>query len=387
MERRASVALLLGGFDPPDRAEAIAAGRRPANDVEMLVREFGATVYDFGWLTRSAARSHRALVWLAARTGWWSAALAIGAAGRVRSADVVYVSGEDVGVFAALAARALPGPRPRYVVRVERHRYGRTPRRRRVHRTAMRAALRAVDVAVCRTAAVAERLRDDASPGTRVEVFGQEIDVAFFDPQARATDPVAPPIDGPYLLTAGLERRDIDTLLDAYGLIERRLGVECPRLVIAAGSPWSKDAFATTRELPAGVTVGSFGPLEMRELYREALVVVLSVLPTERACGMNVVGEAWAMGRPVIASATDGLREYVIDEVSGRLVAPGDARALADVLVDLLGRPDDRGRLGTGGRAQVVDSLSLGVFTTTIGGFLGVEPGSRDLIVMQLRSL
>ncbi|MBI5494426.1 MAG: glycosyltransferase family 4 protein [Deltaproteobacteria bacterium] len=79
----------------------------------------------------------------------------------------------------------------------------------------------------------------------------------------------------------------------------------------------------------------------------------LLVLPT-RAEGMsNAVLEAMAEGRPVIAADVPGMREVVADGVTGILVPPGNARALAEALVSLQDNPARRRKLGAAGQARV----------------------------------
>ena len=55
--------------------------------------------------------------------------------------------------------------------------------------------------------------------------------------------------------------------------------------------------------------------------------------------GPTVAIEAHAVGTPVIGTRIGGLAELVDDGVSGRLVAPGDWQALADVLLEMAGDP------------------------------------------------
>ena len=55
--------------------------------------------------------------------------------------------------------------------------------------------------------------------------------------------------------------------------------------------------------------------------------------------GPTVAIEAHAVGTPVIGTRIGGLAELVDDGVSGRLVAPGNWRALADVLLEMAGDP------------------------------------------------
>ena len=62
--------------------------------------------------------------------------------------------------------------------------------------------------------------------------------------------------------------------------------------------------------------------------------------------------EAMACGRPVVASATGGLPEVVIDGETGLLVPAGDVGALRDALRALLSDPVLRRRLGEAARRR-----------------------------------
>jgi glycosyltransferase involved in cell wall biosynthesis len=63
--------------------------------------------------------------------------------------------------------------------------------------------------------------------------------------------------------------------------------------------------------------------------------------------------ESAAAGCAVIASACGGLPEIIRDGETGRLIAPGDERALASVAAELLDDPGQRARLGAAARADV----------------------------------
>ncbi len=63
--------------------------------------------------------------------------------------------------------------------------------------------------------------------------------------------------------------------------------------------------------------------------------------------------ESLARGCPVVASAVGGIPEVIEDGVSGRLVAPGDPAALADVLASFHGRPEHARQLGRAGEQRV----------------------------------
>jgi len=80
----------------------------------------------------------------------------------------------------------------------------------------------------------------------------------------------------------------------------------------------------------------------------------------------NVVVEAMAAGKPIVASAAGGVLEIVEDGRTGVLVPPGNADALAAALVRLLGNPAERDRLGSAARRCVEERFSLGEDTAAI---------------------
>jgi len=67
--------------------------------------------------------------------------------------------------------------------------------------------------------------------------------------------------------------------------------------------------------------------------------------------------EAMAAGTPVVGYDDGGLPEVLSD--CGRLVAPGDRRALADAIAELLADPDLRQRLGRCGRDRAAREFSV----------------------------
>jgi glycosyltransferase involved in cell wall biosynthesis len=73
------------------------------------------------------------------------------------------------------------------------------------------------------------------------------------------------------------------------------------------------------------------------------------VLPSTTEGMSNAVMEAMAAGRPVVATAVGGTPE-LLAAGRGVLVAPGDPRALADALDEVLGDPAHAARLGRAAR-------------------------------------
>jgi glycosyltransferase involved in cell wall biosynthesis len=69
-------------------------------------------------------------------------------------------------------------------------------------------------------------------------------------------------------------------------------------------------------------------------------------------------GEAMACGLPVAATTGGALPEVVEDGVTGILVPPGDAPALADAIRTLMSDADLRRRMGQAGRERVLEKFS-----------------------------
>jgi glycosyltransferase involved in cell wall biosynthesis len=76
----------------------------------------------------------------------------------------------------------------------------------------------------------------------------------------------------------------------------------------------------------------------------------------------NVVLEALAAGRPVVASRVAGIPDVIDDGVNGLLVPEADAAALAAALRRLADDPPTRARLGCAGRR---DALARRTWTET----------------------
>lgn len=105
-----------------------------------------------------------------------------------------------------------------------------------------------------------------------------------------------------------------------------------------AGEFWQGEARARARiaELGLGdlveIAPRYHSELETAALFDRADVVVMPYLS---ATGSGVLGLALHYGRPVIASAVGGLADIVEDGVTGLLVSPGDADALARAIDDM----------------------------------------------------
>jgi glycosyltransferase involved in cell wall biosynthesis len=111
--------------------------------------------------------------------------------------------------------------------------------------------------------------------------------------------------------------------------------------------------------------VQSLGPLSYQEVIdelRDADVLVLPTSPTaagDREGMPTVLQEAMACGLPVVSCLVEGIAELVEDELTGILVPPKNATALADAFQRLKNDPALRLRMGRAGRQKVVQKFSL----------------------------
>src|SRR5436189_6187527 len=174
-----------------------------------------------------------------------------------------------------------------------------------------------------------------------------------------APTPASAALDGtgPVLFVGRLvERKGVAHLIEAMARLGR--GDEGPRLEIVGDGPERPRLEALVRRLGVENRVAFRGKIASDELqasYARAAVCVLpSVLDARGDTeGLGVVLlEAMNHATPVIASRVGGIPDIVEDGVSGLLVPPGDADALAAAVRRLRDDPDLARRLGEGGRRR-----------------------------------
>lgn len=146
-----------------------------------------------------------------------------------------------------------------------------------------------------------------------------------------------------------IPRKSIDTLIRAFAMLplEHTLcvvgeGPEAPRLLKLAEALDLHDRIHFLPFRP---------PARLPEFLAEADALVLPSLAEGRP---NVVLEAFAAARPVIASDIDGLRELVGRNQRGLLFPPGEIQALAHCLRHLTD-PGLRADLGNQARQFILD--------------------------------
>ncbi|TDB73265.1 glycosyltransferase [Micromonospora sp. KC723] len=209
-----------------------------------------------------------------------------------------------------------------------------------------RALIRAVDIAIAQCNDEVDELTRMGLQRTSVAMVPTGVDTVRFHPDGEA----APRDQRPRILSVGglspgHGQEDVIRALRLVGDAE---------LVIAGGPP--PEQLAThaearrLRELAerTGVAeqvklVGAVPHDQMATWYRSADVVACT---PHYACAGRVSLEAMACGVPVVGYAMGGIADAVVDEVTGRLVPPGDVRTLGVTLRRLLA--DNAGRFAYG---------------------------------------
>lgn len=137
--------------------------------------------------------------------------------------------------------------------------------------------------------------------------------------------------------------RALARIRDAGGII--------PQVILEGEGPDRAKLAALVRALRLEADVVMPGRIDhIADLMAAADVIALPSVAREDF--PNVVLEAMALRRPVLASRLAGIPDQVVDGVTGLLVAPGDEAGLAEALDRLASDADMRTRMGEAGCAR-----------------------------------
>ncbi|GAB4424702.1 MAG: glycosyltransferase family 4 protein [Anaerolineae bacterium] len=204
--------------------------------------------------------------------------------------------------------------------------------------------------------------------GAAVHLIPHGVDSRRFYPRP------LPPAEPLRLLAVGrlVEKKGFDVLIRAVA----QLSVPFHLRIIGDGPERSRlAALIHTHGLTNQVELcGGMTHTELPEAYAAAHVVVVPSIVDrtgDRDGLPNVVLEAMACGRPVVACNVGAIRNAVKSARSGFLVPAGVAPALTYVLEWLAAYPTFCEKLGQNGRAQVERDFELGYCAEQFCRFLG----------------
>jgi glycogen(starch) synthase len=130
------------------------------------------------------------------------------------------------------------------------------------------------------------------------------------------------------------------------------------RWVVAGEGPFRGALEAAVRDAGLGANVLLAGRISDQDLHGWYEGADLFVHPTLYEGSSLVTLEAMAHRRAVIATTAGGLRDKVQQGVTGWLVPPGDASALAAAISGALAEPERLRGMGLAGRALVEREFS-----------------------------
>ena len=202
---------------------------------------------------------------------------------------------------------------------------------------------RRCDHLIGNTRDIVDHLRARGWPAERTHYLPNFVAGRAAEPVPRA--PLGTPADVPLALALGRlhENKAFDVLLDALA------GVPRLHLWLAGAGPLRQTLERQATRLGLAGRVRFLG-------WREDAAGLLAaadflVCPSRHEPLGNVVIEAWAAGRPVLAAASVGPRGLIADGESGLLVPTDDAAALAAAMARMATDPALRARLAEAGRA------------------------------------
>jgi colanic acid/amylovoran biosynthesis glycosyltransferase len=160
-----------------------------------------------------------------------------------------------------------------------------------------------------------------------------------------------------------VRKKGFATLIDALALL-RAAGAEARLEILGGGDlEGSLSSRARTLGLAGAVRLRGAQPLEeVQAALQYATVLALPSERSERGDSDNIpvaLIEALAAGVPVVTTPVGGIPELIRDRETGLLIAPGDARALAGALGEVMRDAALRASLAAGGRAIVEQEFDL----------------------------
>ncbi len=179
--------------------------------------------------------------------------------------------------------------------------------------------------------------------------------------------PLAGPIDGdlPLILSIGrlVEKKGFPYLIEACDILRKRdYRFRCK--IIGEG-PQRKTLEKMIADAHLEKIVSLEGAVLQEDLidyWRKATVFALPCVigKNEDRDGMpNVLIEAMALQVPVVSTSLVGIPEFIKHGESGLLAPPGDAKALADLLAQLLDNPTLRAQMGQSARTVAQRTFDL----------------------------
>jgi spore maturation protein CgeB len=280
---------------------------------------------------------------------------------RLTPNDVVYCTGEDVGV--PLATYCDPDYLPRIVMFVHA---GHTLRNRLA--LALGSVVDKIALFVTNCTSQVRFLQEVLGvESDRIYLLLEQTDTRFFSPGPAATKV------RPMIASVGLELRDYRTLAAATADLDVDVRI----------SGFSKDIKALAKsfpeQMPDNMDRRFYSWPDLTQLYRDADIVVVSLFAGEVTSGVTTLLEAMACQRPVIVSQTAGLSDYIDEPGTVTIVPVGDVQQLRSAIQSLLADPLQAEAQAEAGYRRIIRDHQPEPYIRTLMALLGATPSGTDV--------
>lgn len=174
-------------------------------------------------------------------------------------------------------------------------------------------------------------------------------------PDQSAVPAIAPAMRANEMLYVGqvVRTKGLDVLLRAIAEVPEA------RLRVVGVGPQLDEFRALARTLGVDNRVQWSGRLGAEEVHRAMSETAAVVMPGRWPEPFGLVGvEGMRAAKPVVASATGGVTEWLRPDVTGMLVPPGEAGGLAQAIAALVRSPRRAEELGRAGRQRYLEQFT-----------------------------
>jgi glycosyltransferase involved in cell wall biosynthesis len=150
------------------------------------------------------------------------------------------------------------------------------------------------------------------------------------------------------------ERKGVRIIVEAMRILVDEFGRTDVHVVLCGDRPGERDPFERQLEgtIASGhVTFGGYRQ-DIERLHRGCVVGIIASTGWDSMTMSSI--EMQASGLPLLVSDLQGLPETIENSVTGQTFPPGDSRALASRLLDLIGSPDKLATMSRAARTRAV---------------------------------
>ena len=241
----------------------------------------------------------------------------------------------------------------------------RAPYLTRMQKRVQRYACQFADCILVNADAVRDWLIGDGYDASKIAVIRNGVDLTRFDQLPSPINlrrELALPDDTPIVgVVSRLTRlKGLEQFLEAAAIVRSRVPT-VHFLVVGETNPMDRQYLRELQEYAARCGVAEHVTFTGLRSDVPAMLAsfTVSVMPSLNEALSNVVLESMAAGAPTVATRVGGTPEAVVDGVTGILVPPANAAALADAIIDLLNNPQRAAHLGRAARSHIADHFSV----------------------------